>query len=1466
MRFCSNQLLSSIFATLAFLGVFFLPTSAYTQVIADFSANQVIGCSPLVVQFSDLSSAGPMISRTWSFGVGSPVAGNDSTPTYTYIAPGCYDVELIVSNGIEIDTVLKADFICVQALPDPQFSISQDTACEYELITFTDQTIAADTGIEQLAWYFGDGSDSIAFNQVSHTYSSSGIQTVCLVALDSNGCQNTFCDTVFVLTSPTAFFTTVTPTSSCSSPLNVSFSNQSSSAASYLWDFGDGNTSNQTSPSYTYVNTGIFNVTLIAYNTTGCSDTFLVQDLVQVGLVNGTILFTQDTICVGEKLLYTAVSTSDSAVSWSWPCCGTSSNTDTDSILFSPTQTGFQLVELILYGFGGCTDTIVDSVYVDDIEAYFTQNMNYDCQTPSSVQFTSLSNAGTGISTWAWNFGDGSGSSAVNPLHAYMSEGVFYAELSVMSIGGCLDQYTASLPMVINSLEPTILPDVEKGCFPLTVMFAGGETHGFTDSIQTWTWTFDDPSSGALNTSNLQNPTHIFNDTGVYQVQLSIMDSSGCVHDTSFQIMVGMPVQATFQVPQDTVCAKDPVLFFGYSTDSLIIDEWVWTWTPGGLDSVQSGSHLFSDTGFIDLMFIVGHHGCYDTTLADSVVYISPPVVLINQSVDCSNPLDIMFQLVNKGAHRWYWDFGDGSVDSNIINFTHTYAASGDYNVTVVAYNDSTGCDYTSSITVYVRQIQARYTPNDTITCNGQWVALDASTSIDASLFFFQIEGDTTLYQQMVFSYPFQDSGLFDVELVVEALNGCRDSLTKTFDVKYIKADFAFDTNGLCAPLPVQFWDSSYSDNGIASWAWNFSNGTFDSVQNPIAIYDQAGIFWPSLEVTDSIGCRILYQTSQPITAYGPVFQVTPSDSTPCIGQDVIFNNSSVNMAGGSLGYLWYFGDGDTSTQASPTHLYPDTGWYDVMLIGHDPFYGCIDTLFADQMIHMQSYPIAGFYANPPFIGCFPDCINFLDSSFSTSSPIETWSWNFGDGTTFTSQADTISHCYISLGLFDVSLIVTTQGGCADTLLKPDYISVYGPYASFHLLPDTLCKGDEVMFVVDSLYNVQEFDWDFGDGQILSNVSTDTTYHVYQQVGDFYPKIIYRSDSTCQKVKQDSIYIHRVLAQFNVSDTTLCLEQANFEFYNQSLGADNWTWTWDDGSNQVLGDTLTHQYLQNGTYTVELSIENVATGCKDTAQQLISVQSVSTDGIPGDTSICMGDTVSLLINSSVIDSAWWVSTSIHLSDTTGLSILATANQTGAIYVNISDEQGCTNQDTIWLMVAQPFTTQLIYPEGADTLILVGTSANILVGATPNQPYLYQWIPSNNLTCSDCPNPQASPLSSQNFQVYISDSSHCFYDTLSVFIEVLEEFKASVPTAFSPNGDGENEVIYVKGWGIKELLEFNIYNRWGELVYQNPGDINQGWDGKYKGKIQAQDSYAVTVRAIGYNDQPITYKGFINIIR
>ncbi len=150
-------------------------------------------------------------------------------------------------------------------------------------------------------------------------------------------------------------------------------------------------------------------------------------------------------------------------------------------------------------------------------------------------------------------------------------------------------------------------------------------------------------------------------------------------------------------------------------------------------------------------------------------------------------------------------------------------------------------------------------------------------------------------------------------------------------------------------------------------------------------------------------------------------------------------------------------------------------------------------------------------------------------------------------------------------------------------------------------------------------------------------------------------------------------------------------------------------------------------------------------------------------------------------------------------------------------------------------------------------------------ADSSNEYRYLWSPDYKLTCTTCTAPVAQPLQSTEYILDVTDTNKCFTKPINILIPVKEQYSVVLPSSFTPNGDNHNDVILARGSGIKELIEFRIYNRWGDEVFYT-NDINQGWDGTYKGKPQSIDAYTYIVKAIMWDGQTKTIKGTFTLLR
>ncbi|HPA31813.1 MAG TPA: PKD domain-containing protein, partial [Bacteroidia bacterium] len=243
--------------------------------------------------------------------------------------------------------------------------------------------------------------------------------------------------------------------------------------------------------------------------------------------------------------------------------------------------------------------------------------------------------------------------------------------------------------------------------------------------------------------------------------------------------------------------------------------------------------------------------------------------------------------------------------------------------------------------------------------CEGTPVTFNNSSTISSgSINGFQwLFGDSSSSQATNPEHTFTPAGNYVVTLIATSDQGCIDSTQATVVIHQNPvAQFQYANHAGCGPLPVQFYDYSQSPDGsIVNWDWSFGDGNADSVQNPLNIYTQTGVYNVVLTVTSQYGCVNADTALNAVTVYpNPIAGFTPDPHETNILNPVI---NFINQSIGAISWDWTFGDGHSSDIYSPTHAYGDTGWYNVSQIVVNSF-GCRDSAFDKVYIA----PITTFY------------------------------------------------------------------------------------------------------------------------------------------------------------------------------------------------------------------------------------------------------------------------------------------------------------------------------------------------------------------------------------------------------------------------------------------------------------------------------------------------------------------------
>lgn len=1459
----------------------FMTINAYAHPIASFSTDVHIGCDHLTVQFTDESVSGGATINSWMWAFDDGGGSTQSNPNHTYALPGTYTVFLRVRdvNGCYSDTTIT-NYVIVSTTPTTSFTADVTNKCIPPLSTNFTGT-AQGNGTLNYSWSFGDGGSATTQNALN-TYTGSGHYNVSFTATDQYGCTHTTTQNSYInissssLPPPTIQFS-ADITASCDTPLTVNFTNTSQGNAplSYLWNFGDGTSSIAQNPTNIYHTNGGFNVSLSVTDANGCGDSLFKSSYINISQIHASFTITGgDTACVNESVSF--VNTSGSSNS-SWY--------DNTSIISNPytfTTSGNHIIKMIAEPGTSCADTASKTIYIAALpNANFTISDKYNCKIPDTVGFVS---SGTGITAWLWNFGDGNTSTVANISHIYNNVGNFNIIHKVTNIFGC--EATKTDTVFVNPPVAHLLNDTNRACVPLPILFEDNSTcNTHFDQFVSWLWTFGD---GQPPSNQQDSITHVYTIDGDFWASLTVVTQHGCSAKDSVKISVGSHQNLNFLVDNSATtviaCAQDSVYITNLTTDLTLIDTCFWKFgavlTSMLNDPLPFVLHNTVDTGFVVFQLVTTYNGCLDTLKKDSAMYIKGPVIktvsiALNQ-MHCDHDSCYVYYLTTntQAAQYWKWDWRDStSIDSLIADTArHPYQSTGNRLVRVWAFNDSTGCVYRDSLSVKPRDIRANFDSlvwNDTIcyTPNG----FTASTYKDAVSWKWDF-GDgsaQTAWGTAISNHLYDTAGIYSLKMYSRTDNElqCVDSVDKPIRVFKPEIDFYGDTLTGCAQLPlnVHFHSTSFSPGiGLDIFNWTFGDGNtltgIDSV--PFHPYPVAGKYNIILQVTDSFGCVNSLTKTDYIASLAVTANFHPTPLNYCTGAAVTFTSTSTAIPSDypPLHFHWFFGNGDSSYVASPSYNYLVKGDYVVTLVVSDTL-GCYDSLVnITDTIKVQD--IVASFTSDTSSTCYPFIPTITNTTLTEYNPIFTW--DFGDGTSSTVQNP--SHPYTHPGNDTLTLIANTTYGCTDTVSL--IIHVGGPYARISIDSSQVCKGDTVVFNITDTISVSTYIWDFGDGNGALNVSPVSHQYTYVPgSGLFHVSMFYNSPTgDCPKTADTLISIYQVIADFTrmqqgstPSDTSGCTP-LSIVCSDLSFGATEWNWNFGDGASSNVQNPAVHPFVNttqnNQTYNISLIIKN-SIGCTDTANLAVVVYPKPDIFISNDTTICRGTSIQIhaLGGSSVV----W-SPSSNLSSTTTPYTNANPINTITYSAQIQSIDGCTNSDNIIITVQQ--TPQLTTSH--DTSIIVGEYVDLSVTSDISS-VTYTWIPETDLTCGTCPDPTARPMSSTDYIIRVQDAFGCPYTQDTVSIKVRYEFTVDVPTVFTPNDDGHNETIFVKGWGIKKMNLFKIFNRWGQLVFETD-DIKQGWNGVFNGKIQPSDTYTYFVEVELFDGNTLNKKGTFNLLR
>ena len=629
---------------------------------------------------------------------------------------------------------------------------------------------------------------------------------------------------------------------------------------------------------------------------------------------------------------------------------------------------------------------------------------------------------------------------------------------------------------------------------------------------------------------------------------------------------------------------------------------------------------------------------------------------------------------------------------------------------------------------------------------------------------------------------------------------------------------------------------------GIVSSYWTFGDGGTSTATSPTHTYTSPGSYTVTLIVTDVHGCTDTLTNVSYINVTQPIAAFTESDSFSVCAP---LSENFTNLSTGATGYSWTFGDGNSSTNISPSDLYITSGFFTVMLIATNAF-GCKDT----AVEHVNIYGYAGAFSYTPDSGCAPLTVHFS----ATITNVPNIIWDFGDGSTSSSSSteDTV-HTYTIPGGYIPKLILSDNTGCQNSSAGLDTIKVDAVTTGFKTI--SACLGTTTDFIdTSSSYWSQVINllWTFGGG-VTSTADSPT--HIYSTVGTYTVSLKATDAWGCTSTVTENVVITPPPVITASADTTVCLgDAATLSGY----GGSTYTWTPPGTLSCTACNPTSATPTGVTTYTVTGVDSN---GCSNNAVVTVSISTQTKSVAFGDTAVCWGTKVQIY-DSGATTFTW--SPAGGLNSTTIADPIADPTQT-TTYTVTAQLGSCAPDVNYVTIIVYPLPT---VDAGPDQTLIAGSTAQLK--ATGNYIFTYNWTPDSTLSCNTCYDPVASMSVTTTYIVDVTSDHGCKNSdsvTIHLFCNSSQIF---VPNSFTPNGDGQNDVFYPRGTGVKGIKAFRIYNRWGELLFERDNieinDASNAWDGSYAGGKPRPDVYVYIVDAVCETGEPIFIKGDVTIIK
>ena len=1000
-----------------------------------------------------------------------------------------------------------------------------------------------------------------------------------------------------------------------------------------------------------------------------------------------------------------------------------------------------------------------------------------------------LNNTSIGATDYLWKFLDGERvlgtSEARNPNFTFLQEGNYTIRLIVNQGTTCVDSIDQKIDLTLGA-KPTDFSIDLTGCQDsLTLQLSDLSSQNGVTPIG-WNWTLQ----GTVDQFESTEPSPIFtiNTTQSFDISLTITTASNCLLEAQKQTNVVVIEDTVNLGPPDTIntCGNTLVALNPDYDPSLVYD---WSLHPEIPDPTSPNPIIAIDSPTKYTVSISDSTGIcqFDKVVViDTAAFAS--TLEIEKMASCDGQT-VIFQANQKAILSW--DFGDGQsvITSNNAPLEHTYAQITTYEVVVT---DITPGRCQDQIILPINTAPFA-TPNfswtgDNCTTNSIELTLIDQSIIqqDAAVFWLWelSNGNTSTQQNPTFTISENEPINVSLTINTNSNTACTDTKTLTIPPLLLLEEPRLTRLSTCPESSIEL-NPNY--NPLLQYDWSDNEEITDpTTPNPSVIVSTPTTYL--VHISDSLG----------VCQFDRMVEVDTTDTTPinintiasCDGKGITF----LPEAAGT--YVWDFGDGSPSIESDVNpieHTYEAFDNYAIS-VQHTPIDGCVSTQILDISV------VSGIEANFDWSGenCTSTTIDLVleDQTKNTQDPITDWLWELSDGQTATSPNPVFE--ITTTDTLNAKLTVSSSSN--PVCIASTELTIPALLIDTSILNDTIvgCIGQLVPLNPNPIMDY-EYDWSANEGLNLSDPTNPT---VVISESNTYAGIV-TNEHGCTAINQVNVATSLKIEIETTPDFYFCEPSLQTELFAYSDQAQQQWWLNEAGDTIGTAPEIEVILSQSEQFSAVLQDEF---GCTTTQNINISNAPIEVSYEPA-LQICQSDTIQLeVLNNNInrpLTFSWSPAESILDGSTTNTPIIFPNGNTSYEFI-ATDENGCEIKGNIPVSI-HPIDVNITI-ETDDNFIYAG--ASVTLAATEESDYTYSWTPSSSLNNPTIATPIASPTETTEYQLTVTNEQGCTAST-SIGVEVQDGICETpyifLPNAFTPDGDGANDILYLRGAIILSLI-------------------------------------------------------------